>query len=181
MKTRGPLRSLSWSLALVALPLLGLPQPAEATGAVVCSISGTIEFSPSSPAATERTWHIKTAVIDCHGLFRATDRVLGPGPFSGSGSYSVAHGGGPCLQQIGSGTVDYLIPTSEQDVHVTEQGSFILAGAGSFDTPSLRGTFQVTSPENGDCVTKPVTTAFFLAQGVMVRFRTPQPLEQVTP
>jgi hypothetical protein len=162
-------------LVLVALPLVRFAPAAEATGAAVCTISGTITFSPSSVTAARGSWAIEPAVIDCHGLFRSSDRILGPGRFAGSGSYTaVPQGSGPCLQWIGSGTVDYVIPTSEQDVHLTEPHSFVLAGAGSFTTPTLRGPFQVTSLEDADCVTKPVTTALFVAQVVLVRFRAPQ-------
>jgi hypothetical protein len=164
--------------ALAAFPLATLVPAAHATGAAACTISGTINFSPSSPTATHGTWAVEPAVIDCHGVFRGWDRILGPGSFRGWGSYTTApHGAGPCLQQVGSGTIDYAIPTSEQDVHVTEPHSFVIAGAGSFTTPTLRGSFQLTSLDGGNCVTKPATTAFFLAQGLMVRSRAPQDVQ----
>jgi hypothetical protein len=57
-------------------------------------------------------------------------------------------------------------------VHLKEPQSFVLAGAGTFSTPILRATFQVTPPTDGDCVTTPVTKALFIAQATMVRFRT---------
>ena len=70
--------------------------------------------------------------------------------------------------------LDYVIPTSEQDVHVVEPESSVLAGAGSFTTPSLQGSFQVSPPyDSRDCLTGAVTRALFVAQGVMVRLRRP--------
>ena len=36
--------------------------------------------------------------------------------------------------------VDYWIPTEKQDVHVKEPYAFLLAGAGVFTTPTLRGS-----------------------------------------
>jgi hypothetical protein len=163
--------------ALAVVPLVSFVPAAHATGAAACTISGTINFSPSSPTATRGTWTVEPAVIDCHGSFRGWDRILGPGSFRGRGSYTTApHRSGPCLQQVGSGTIDYVIPTSEQDVHLIEPHSFIIAGAGSFTSPTLRGSFQVTSLDDGNCVTKPASTAFFLAQALMVRSRTLQSL-----
>jgi hypothetical protein len=161
-------------LGLAALPTLGVAPAAEATGAAACTITGTINFSPSTVTATEGTWAIEPAVIECRGVFRSWERILGPGSFAGSGSYSaLPTGSGTCLHHTGSGTVDYRIPTTEADVHLTEPQSFVLAGAGAFSTPSLRATFQVSPPYDGDCVTKPVTKALFVAEASMVRFSPP--------
>jgi hypothetical protein len=162
---------------LVLLPILGSVPPADAAGVAACTISGTITFSsPSTPAPREGVWTIDPAVIDCHGLFNTWERILGPGSFTGSGTFTMApHGGGACVQHVGSGTVDYRIPTSEQDVHLVEDQTFALAGAGSFRTPSLGGTFQLAPPHDGErnCLTEPVTRAVFVAQALMVRFRPP--------
>jgi hypothetical protein len=161
-------------LALVALPTLGIAPAAEATGAAVCTITGTINFSTSAAVPTEGRWRIEPAVIDCRGLFRGWERIVAPGAFTGSGSYTaLPTGSGSCLNNAGSGTVDYRISTSETDVHITEPHSFVLPGPGVFSTPTLRGTFQVTPPNDGNCVTKPVTKALFLAEASMVRFRSP--------
>lgn len=48
-----------------------------------------------------------------------------------------------------------------------------MAGTGAFSTPTLRGTFQVTPPYDGDCQTTPLTKALFFAEASMVRFRAP--------
>lgn len=163
------------SLGLAALPIVGTVSTAEATGGAACTITGTINFEPSPVTPAEGTWRIEPAVIDCRGLFRSWDRILGPGVFAGSGAYTtLPTSEGSCLHNIGSGTVDYWIPTTEADVHINEEHNFVLAGAGVFLTPTLRGTFQVTPPYDGDCVTKPVTRALFLAEASMVRFRSPQ-------
>ncbi len=69
--------------------------------------------------------------------------------------------------------VNYWIFTSEADVHLSEPQSFVLAGVGTFSTPTLRGTFKVSPPSDGDCVTKPVTRALFIAQASVVRLRAP--------
>ena len=45
---------------------------------------------------------------------------------------------------------------------------------GRFTTPSLNGTFQV-APSSGDCVTKSVTSAVFVAEAALVRFVPPDP------
>jgi hypothetical protein len=155
----------------MGLMLTGLLTPApsaEASGAAVCTISGTISFAPSS--ASQGVWRISPAVISCQGLFRGYERIVGGGSFSGFGSYTAQPGGsGTCLHHAGLGTVDYTIQTTETDVHIQEPHEFVLAGAGAFVTKTLKGTFQVTPPYEGDCVTKPMTKAFFVAQGVMVR------------
>ena len=167
-------RSLPLLSGLVVSSLLGFAPPADALGAAVCTVSGTINFVPSPQTPARGGWSIEPAVMECRGLFRSWERILGPGSFTGSGSYNAAPDGrGACLHHVGSGTVDYRIPTSEQDVHMIEPHDFVLAGSGSFITPTLRGTFQVMPPYDGegDCVTKPVTKALFLAEAVMVRSR----------
>ena len=169
---------------LVLLPILGSVPPADAAGVAACTITGTITFSSSAaPAPREGVWTIAPAVIDCHGMFNTWERILGPGSFTGSGTFTMApHGGGACVQHVGSGTVDYRIPTSEQDVHLVERQTFALAGAGSFRTPSLGGTFQLAPPHDGerDCMTEPVTRALFVAQALLARFRRP-PVERLDP
>lgn len=138
-------------LGLSVLPLLGFVPAAEATGAAACTVSGTISLSSS-------TWSIAPAVIECRGLFNRVERILGPGSFRGSGTYDGL---------AGSGTIDYWIPTSEQDVHITEPHTFVLAGGGGFTTPTLRGGFQIEPPYDGH--------SLFLAQALLVRFRPPHP------
>jgi len=158
-------------LAGLALVAFLAPAPAaEALGAGVCAISGTITFRPSSAVATDRgDWNISPAVIQCRGQFNTKELMLRQGPFAGSGSYTVVpSGAGGCLRELGTGTVDYWIPTDEQDVHVQEPHAFLLAGAGAFTTPTLRGVFQIPTYE-GNCLTTPVTRALFLAQVTLVR------------
>jgi hypothetical protein len=169
-------RSVALGVALFVLSLLAQTPPAGAVGAGVCTISGTISFTPSPQTPTQGGWSIEPAVIDCYGVFNKRERILGGGSFTGSGTYTTAPGGrGACLQHVASGTVDYMIRTSEQDVHVVEPQAFVLAGAGSFTSPTLQGTFQLTPTHDGEgqCLTEPVTRAFFLAEGLMVRFRPP--------
>jgi hypothetical protein len=162
-------------LGLAALPIVGPVSTAEATGGAACTITGTISFEPSPVTPADGKWRIEPAVIDCRGLFRSWERILGPGVFAGSGTYTtLPTSGASCLHNIGSGIVDYRIPTTEADVHLNEQHNFVLAGAGAFSTPTLRGTFQVTPPYEGDCVTKRVTKALFLAEASMVRHRSPE-------
>ena len=68
--------------------------------------------------------------------------------------------------------MDYWIATDEQDVHVKEPHTFLLAGAGAFTTPTLRGLFQIPMYED-NCLTTRVTKALFLAEVTLVRRRRP--------
>lgn len=145
---------------------------AEATAAGVCTISGTINFSPS--ASSQGRWDISPGVIDCRGFFFGWNPMLGPGSFVASGSYTAVPSGAGCLEQLGSGTVDYWITTTNQHVHLIEPHSFTLAGAGTFTTPTLRGTFQIPLYD-GNCVTTPRTTTLFLAQVTLARVGPPPP------
>src|SRR5687767_8314538 len=152
-------RSLILAATFVVSSVLGSVPAAEGAGAGVCAITGTMTFFASPQAPTQGQWRIEPAVIDCHGLFNRSERYLGPASFSGSGTYStVADGSAPCVHHVGSGTVAYLIRTSEQDIHVVEAHGFVLAGGGSFTTPTLRGAFQVTPTLDGDgrCLTERV-------------------------
>ena len=164
-------RRLALLVSLAALPFAGSVPPAGATGGAACLISGTMQFTPD-PASTARgVWHIGPGVISCEGAFRAKHIITGPGKFIGSGTYTEASSGsGTCLHNVGTGQVDYVIPTTEANIRVQEQHDFVFAGAGAFTTPSLRGTFQVTPPYEGDCVNEHVTRATFVAQAVMLRF-----------
>jgi hypothetical protein len=153
-------------LALVAL----LAPAAQAVGAGACTITGTIVFTPSPVASEQGVWDITPGVIQCRGTFRRLEQMVGQGTFTGSGSYTVVPSGeGHCLRELGSGTVDYWITTENQDVHIQEQHSFLLAGAGVFTTPTLRGSFQIPAYEEGNCLTTPVTRAIFLAEVTMAR------------
>jgi len=168
-------RQLLLALVLVLWPINAAP-PAQAAGLAACTITGTIRFFPPSDNRMQGAWSVEPAVIDCRGVFSSTgrQRILRPGAFSGSGTYAaLPTGTGTCLHKVGSGTVDYWIFTSEADVHLKEPQSFVLAGTGTFSTPSLRATFQLTPPTDGDCVTKPVTRALFVAQATLVRRLTP--------
>jgi hypothetical protein len=158
-------------------PLLGLAPIADATGGGACTISGTMAFTAPSAAATHGTWSIDPAVISCQGLYNGYERILGPGSFTGSGTYTAfPDAGGSCLHNMGSGMVSYTVLTAAYDVHLTEPHAYTLAGgAGTFSTTSLTGTFQVLPPYDGDCVTKPVTKALFVAQATLVRFYPPDP------
>ena len=154
-------------------PFMGWPgvgaERAEASGGALCAVSGTIRFSPSpSPAQAQGRWHVEPAVISCHGVFRAYERITGSAPFTGSGTYTVTPAGDGCLHYVGSGEVDYTLPTTEADVRIVERHDFVLAAAGTFTTPSLKGAIQAVLPD-GDCITTPVTEATFLAEGMLVR------------
>jgi hypothetical protein len=175
-------RTLAWVMALASLPLVGSVPAAEATGGAACTITGTITFLHPPDTATEGTWTIEPAIISCNGLFNGYERILGPGKFTGSGSYRAPAGGsGTCLRNVGSGTVDYTFPTTASDVHLVEPNEYTLAGVGALSSPSLKGTFQMTPPFEGDCVTKPITRALFLAEASLVRFVPPDPNRYLPP
>jgi hypothetical protein len=153
-------------LAVVVLPVLGLSSTAGAIEEGACTISGTITFSSQSPSAG--VWTIGPAVIDCQGLVAARRLITGRGPLAGSGSFAaLAPGDSACLRQAGSGTLEYKIPTTAGDIVISEPENHTLAGIGVFNTPRLHGSFQVAPPYDGDCVTKPVSRATFLAQVVL--------------
>ena len=154
---------------LVALPLVGAAPPAQALGVAACTIGGTIHFSPPGQAAAQGTWRIDRGAINCQGFFKSTDRFIGQGSFTGSGSYEVLPLGAGSCNQTGTGTVDYVIKTTAGTYHVNEASTFVSAGAGKIATPSLRGSFLVPPPYEGDCVTTPVTRASFIAQALLVR------------
>jgi hypothetical protein len=156
---------------LAGLALAGVFAPTAPAGAVglgVCTISGTITFTPTTAAHDHGGWEISPGVIQCRGQFNTKELMVRQGSFAGSGSYTVVPSGqGGCLRELGTGTVDYWIPTDEQDVHVREPHTFLLAGAGAFTTPTLRGLFQTMYV--GNCLTTPVTKALFLAEVTLVR------------
>jgi hypothetical protein len=169
-------RSIRWAMGLVVLTLVGWVPPAEATGTAVCSISGTITFSHSELTTTDGFWTIGPAVINCQGPYNGYERITGPGSFAGAGTYTAfPYGSGTCLHSVGKGTVEYGFPTTAYDIRLVEPQNYTLAGAGAFTTPSLKGTFEVAPPYDGDCVTKPVTTALFVAQASLLRFYPPDP------
>jgi hypothetical protein len=154
---------------LVLAAFVASPPAAEALGVGVCAISGTITFSPSAVTPDRGDWNISPAVIQCRGQFNTWELLVRQGSFTGSGSYIVVPSGeGGCLRELGTGTVDYWITTDEQDVHIKEPHAFLLAGAGTFTTPTLRGVFQIPTYE-GNCLTAPVTRALFLAEVTLVR------------
>jgi hypothetical protein len=160
-------RSIAVLLGVAMSTLVGPVPVADAIGGAVCAITGTISFTPPSDVSGQGAWSIDPAAINCEGAVNGY-QYLGQGPFTGSGSYTgLPAGGGACLNQVGTGTVDYTIQTAAMDHHIRESQRFTLAGAGEFTTPSLRGSLALMPPYDGDCVTKPVTRATFVAQGLM--------------
>jgi hypothetical protein len=158
-------------LAGLTLAILVGPAPAaEAFGAGACTIGGTITFVPADGQAPgQGNWSIAPGVIQCRGQFNTYEYMLRSGSFSGSGTYtSLPSTEGGCIKELGTGTVDYWIPTDKQDIHTVEPYAFLLAGAGAFTTPTLRGAFQVTTFDH-NCLTGPVTQASFQAQVTLFR------------
>jgi hypothetical protein len=155
--------------AMVALALVGFVPEAGALGGGACRISGRMVFSPQSD--NEGGWSIDRGVIECAGLLAGgKNRILGPGEFGGSGTYkALAGAGGACLRQAGTGKVEWRIPTSGGYLVVSDPVSYTLVGAGAFTSPDLFGTFQAAPPYSGDCVTKPVTSASFVAEAMLYR------------
>jgi hypothetical protein len=157
-------------LAGLALAIVVGPVPAaEAFGVGACTIGGAITFSPGDQTPDQGTWNIAPATIVCRGQYNTKELMVRSGAFNGSGSYtSLPSAQGGCLRQLGTGSVDDWVTTEKQDVHVTEPHAFLLAGAGAFTTPTLRGVFEIVSYE-GDCLTGPVTKANFQAQVTLFR------------
>jgi hypothetical protein len=157
-------------LAVLVLPVIGFTPGAGAVGYGACTITGTISFS--SGTLSSGTWTIGPAVIDCQGIVAGRRRITGRGPFRGSGSYtSLLPGDGGCLRQSGSGKVEYSIPTTAGEIHVDEAASHTLAIVGTLTTPTLDGPFEVAPPySGGDCLTKTVGKATFVAEVLLYRY-----------
>lgn len=155
------------ALSVLGMAVLGFTPTAGAVGYGACTIVGTISFSSQTPSTG--TWAIGPAILDCQGIVGKRARITGRGPLSGSGTYN-ALAPGACFPQQGTGKVDYAIPTASGLIQVSETASDTLAGAGVFNTPTLNGTFQVPPPYDGDCVTKPLRRATFVAQVVLYRY-----------
>ena len=157
------------ALAVVGSAVFGFSPRADAVGYGVCTIVGTISFS--SQTLSTGTWTIGPATLDCQGIVGKRARITGRGPLRGSGTYNaLAPGNGACLPQNGTGQVEYVIPTASGIIQVNEGTSHTLAGAGLFETPTLHGTFQIPPPYEGDCVTKPLTRATFVAEVFLYRY-----------
>lgn len=155
-------------LAFVVLPVTAFTSPAQAVGYGACTIVGTMTFSTKTQSSG--TWAMRPAILDCQGIIGKRARIIGRGPISGEGSYSLlSSGDGTCLQS-GTGKVQYEIPTASGLIKVNESASHTLAGVGLFDTPSLHGSMQLPPPYDEDCVTKPVTRAMFVAQVLLYRY-----------
>jgi hypothetical protein len=155
------------ALSVLGMAVLGFTPTAGAVGYGACTILGTISFSPQTPSTG--TWAIGPATLDCQGIVGKRARITGRGPLSGSGPYNTL-APGACFPQTGTGKVEYTIPTASGAIKVDEAVSDTLAGAGVFNTPTLNGTLQVAPPYDGDCVTKPLRRATFVAQVVLYRY-----------
>lgn len=164
-------RRLLLLLAAVVPSVVWVAPPAGALGAAACVISGTVSFNPPSAApltAGTGVWDIGPAQIHCNGVTNGY-RIFGTGPFTGSGTYTgLPVGTGSCFHHIGVGEVDYVIRSGAMVFRMREAKRFVLAGAGEFATPTLRGSLQLAPPYDGDCLTTPVTRATFVAQGFVL-------------
>ena len=159
-------------LAALLPSVVGVVTPAQALGGAACLITGTIQFSAPVTATGAGTWHIGPGQIECNGATNGY-RIFGIGPFTGSGTYTALPvGTGSCLHHVGTGQVDYTIRSGAMVFRMRETKQFVLAAAGGFATPTLRGSLQFLPPYEGDCLLKPVTQATFIAQGVLVHRET---------
>ena len=161
-------------IAGVATSVVGFVPAASGLGGAACLISGTITFAPPSAEAPAGpgAWNIGPAQIQCNGIINGY-RIWGTGPFTGSGTYTALPAAGSACghlaHHVGMGNVDYLMRSAAMLFRVRETKRFVLAGAGEFSTPTLRGALQLLPPYDGDCVTKPITRATFVAQGRYLR------------
>ena len=149
-------------------PFIATVPPAEAIGGAACTISGTMNFFPPTPGSAEGRWRIAPGAISCQGALNGY-HFYGQGPFFGEGTYTgLPAGPGSCLHYLGEGTVDYVMRTGAMVHRIREAKHFTFAGAaGTFMTPSLRGSLVMGPPFQGNCVTEPVTQATFVAQGLL--------------
>jgi hypothetical protein len=159
----------------VATSVVGFVPAASGLGGAVCVIGGTITFKPAvagAPTGTPGTWNIGPAQIECNGAINGY-HIWGTGPFAGWGTYTsppvAGSGCGHLVHVVGMGDVDYLMRSAAMIYRVRESKRFVIAGAGEFSTPSLRGGMQLLPPYDGDCVTTPITRATFRAQGRYLR------------
>jgi hypothetical protein len=156
-------------ISLVVAPLMLTAGPAGAHAAGACTITGTITFAPTAPAAADGRWAVSPGVISCRGVYNGSERIINPGPFTASGTYTSVPAAGGCAVQLGSGTVDYWVLTSEQDIHFREpHAAFSPGSAGAFTTPTLRGAFQIP-PDAGCLGDLAGQKAAFLAEVALVR------------
>lgn len=162
-------------MAVVTTSVGGFVPAASGLGGAACVISGTITFTPPVAGAvmgSPGAWEIGPAQIQCNGMINGY-RIWGTGPFSGSGTFtSLPVASDTCahlVHHVGTGNVDYLMRSAAMLFRMRETKRFVLAGAGEFSTPSLRGAIQLLPPYDGDCVTKPITRATFVAQGRYLR------------
>lgn len=160
--------------AIVATSVVGFVPPASGLGGAACLISGTITFTPPAAEAAAGSpgfWNIGPGQIQCNGIINGY-RIWGTGPFTGSGTFTslpVASNCGHLVHHVGTGNVDYLMRSAAMLFRMRETKRFVLAGAGEFSTPSLRGAIQLLPPYDGDCLTQPITRATFVAQGRYLR------------
>ena len=154
------------ALSVLGMAVMGFTPTAGAVGYGACTIVGTISFS--SQTASAGAWAIGPATLDCQGVVGKRARITGRGPLRGSGTYTTL-APGACIPQQGTGELEYVIPTASGSIQVDEAATTTLAGAGVLDTPTLHGAFQVPPPYQGDCVTKPLSRATFVAQVVLYR------------
>ncbi len=99
--------------------------------------------------------------ITCIGSIHGHE-ITGPGRLEESGTYS-----GSCAEGTGEGNLTLTLPTTEGQKTLEFTDTIEWTGTfGRFQSEVLSGTFQFV-PTQGDCVTRPVTRAHLVAQGVL--------------
>ena len=155
-------------LSVLMLPVLHAAPAAEAGfGIGACVINGKIKFSPANASSGQGRWETESATIECHGVIYGLARILGRGPFYGSGTMGpLSAGTGPCMLDLGPGDIDYTIPTTMGDLRIIES---IAAGNGFFTSKNMTGSFQLFPPYEGGCAMNPLGRATFMAEGIFTR------------
>ena len=155
-------------LSVLMLPVLHAAPAAEAGfGVGTCVINGKIKFSPAMAGSGQGRWETESATIECHGVIYGLARILGRGPFYGSGTMGpLSAGTGPCMLDLGPGDIDYTIPTTMGDLRIIEP---IAAGLGVFTSRNMSGSFQLFPPYEGGCAVNPLGRATFMGEGIFTR------------
>lgn len=159
-------RVVAVSSVLMMAVLHAAPAAEAGFGVGTCAINGKIKFSPAA-AGGQGTWETESATIECQGVIYGLARILGRGPFYGSGSMGpLSAGTGPCMLDLGPGDIDYTIPTTMGDLRIIEP---IAAGHGFFTSRNMSGSFQLFPPYEGGCAPNPLGRATFMAEGIFTR------------
>lgn len=143
-------------LTVGVLALVAVPVPATASATAYCVIDAVADFPKGLSVTPSIGTYTTEGTATCFGL--SGIEPTGQGKYTSSGGYE-----GGCGSLVGDFVNRIELSNADGTQTLKDSGTFVTMGGGYSFGKESTGPFEIVEL-TGDCVTKPLTKARFLAQ-----------------